>query len=504
MVTRVSNIKLLLYTFLSVLLPVLGCKNGNEPLNDGNYQINTELEYPRPDDNADFPTLHKYAAIQLEKGNYEDALHFSTMTYERAKDSGDQELIAKLLNNIGLSHWRLGDNRNALESFEESGRIAKDLKMDLLLALSYINSALVLKDEEAYKSAKELNLKAIKILNKIHASRDLAITYNNHGKIFKIQSEMDSAKYYFEKAIEIYDTIDYKDGKSATYGNLADVYAFFGQQSQAIHYARISLDLAESSGSAIRISEGFKGLSDIFYRFSEIDSAFLYYHKYADFQQQQYEKNSTDKLMEYRTRLGYELQELKIENLEKNKKLSQNRLWMISGGILIFSLILILFAYKRYVQINLTKRQLQKDLEHSEGILFIKQKELRTYIVHLSEKSSQIKLLQEKIKEISNINETKIEELVNSKILTDDNWIKFKSKFCSVYPKFMNKIDKCGTDLTEAEIRYVMLNHLHLSPREMSAVLGISGGSVHKCKTRLKKKLQIAGYDSVKEFMKQL
>lgn len=457
-----------------------------------------------PDDSSPTGELHNYATIQWEKGNYEQALHFFTIAYEKAGKKNDHQRKAQLLNNIGLTYWKLGDTRIAMDSYEEAGSLAEKYGPKELLALTYTNRSLILREEEAYKSAKSMSSKAIDILKEKGVSRDLAIAYNNHGQIFKEQLEMDSAKIYYQKALFIYDTIEYKDGKSATYGNLAEVYSHQRLKDKAVISAKNALELGLESESAVRISEGYKRLSDVFNDFGMIDSAFFYHCKYADFQQEQFKKNSADKLLEYQTNLGYELQKLKIENLEKERKLSQNRMWMILGTILIVSLILVLFLYKRSAKVELKKRQLQKDLEYSQNILQIKQEELKSYILDLSEKNTRINELQDKLNKIPVSNsEIKIVELLNSKILTDEDWEKFKAKFNHIYPYFIPKIKQLKTNISEAETRYLVLHHLNLSPKEMAGVLGVSPTSIHTCKMRLKKKLQEENYDSVEEFLDQ-
>lgn len=483
-----------------ICLLTVNCKdNVTDPSKGNNPDIPVYTQIP--DENSPTGKLHNYATLQWEKGNYEQALRFFTVAYEKANKNNDHQLKAKLLNNIGLTYWKLGDTRIALESYEKAGSLADKYGLKELLALTYTNRSLILKEEEAYKTAKSLNLKAIEILKEKGNSRDLAITYNNHGQIFKQQSEMDLAKIYYQKALSIYDKIDYKDGKSATYGNLAEVYSHQKLKEKAIYSGRKALELGLKSESAVRISEGYKKLSEVFSDFAVIDSAFFYHRKYADFQEEQFKKNSANTLLEYQSNLGYELQKLKIENLEKEKRLSRNRRWMIFGAILIVSLIIILLLYRRSARVELKKQQLEKDLEYSQNILQIKQEELASNILDLSEKNNRVNELQDELSKLSvySSDETKIAELLNLKILTDDDWEKFKFKFHAIYPHFIPKIKLLKTSITEAEIRYLVLHHLNLSPKEMANVLGISTTSIYTYKMRLKKKLSEKDYSSVED-----
>lgn len=492
------------FFLMVIFLLLLSCKEETEnPFKGNNPNIPVYIQ--APDENSSSAELHNYATTQWGKGNYEQALRFFTIAYEKANKENDYQQKAQLLNNIGLTYWKLGDLRLALDNYKEAGSLAEKYNLNDLLALTYTNRSLILREEEAYKSAKIISSKAIEILKEKGISRDLAIVYNNHGQIFKEQGEMDSAKIYYQKALSIYDTIDYKDGKSATSHNLAEIYTYYESKEKAIYFAYKALELGLKSESAVRISEGYKSVSDVFKHFSVLDSALIYYHRYTEFQEEQFKKNSANKLLELQTNLGYELQKLKIENLEKEQKLSRNRMWMILGGILILGLVLFLFLYKRNASVELKKQQLQKDLEYSQNVLQIKQEELKSYILDLSEKNNRINELQNELSKlsVSNSNEMKIAELLNSKILTDEDWEKFKSKFNSIYPFFIPKIKLLETNITEAETRYLVLHHLNLSPKEMASVLGISAASIHTCKMRLKRKLQQEDYDSVEEFVSE-
>src|SRR5690606_14582080 len=104
----------------------------------------------------------------------------------------------------------------------------------------------------------------------------------------------------------------------------------------------------------------------------------------------------------------------------------------------------------------------------------------------------------------SDKNEIQVAQLLNQKILTDEDWEKFKTKFSAIYPEFLAKFKLMKTSFTEAEIRLMVLLRLKLSGKEMAATLGISPQSVRVTKMRLKKKLQEENYDSVEDFLAEL
>lgn len=124
------------------------------------------------------------------------------------------------------------------------------------------------------------------------------------------------------------------------------------------------------------------------------------------------------------------------------------------------------------------------------------QDDLESFAQDLQEKNKSIRTLNEvilsqetKLKELaSNYDENK-SQLTESKILTDEDWTKFKTLFERVYPDFFEKLNKMDKNFTKGEKRIMSLIKLNMNNKEAADTLGISSESVSKSKSRLKKKL---------------
>lgn len=499
-----SHIIQILVLIIILLLTSISCNSSHPETERKNVDVEEIDSISPPNKNADSEELNNYAISQWEKGNYQEALTYLSIVYNQVKEKGDEVEMANTLNNLGLVHWRLEDNKSAMECYVEAAQLAKKQNLQRLLGLTHTNRALILKEKNIYISALEHSKQAIDIFKKTKTPRDLAIAYNNHGQIFKNQSLMDSARFYYEKALDIYDTIDYKDGMAATYYNLSDVYTFKKMEPEAIKAAEKSLELGMESQSKVRISEGYLKLSETYEQFANADSALKYHKKYSQHQIQMLMTNQSDKLAEHQANLGHEVKLLRIQNLENEKTIVRNRMLLIIGGILIIVLIASLFIYRRISTIRIKKKRLEFELENSNRILQIKKKELKNYIVDLTHKNQLIAQLQNELQNESSNQENQVAQLLNQKILTDEDWEKFKSKFQTIYPNFLPKIKLLKSVITEAEIRFLVLLRLKLSAKEMANTLGISPQSVRVTKMRLKKKLQEEDYDSVEDFLAEL
>ena len=83
-----------------------------------------------------------------------------------------------------------------------------------------------------------------------------------------------------------------------------------------------------------------------------------------------------------------------------------------------------------------------------------------------------------------------MESLMITKILTQDDWIKFKKQFIKLYPFFFTNLKVKGILLTKSEERLLALEYLNLNSEEIANKLGISDRSVIMSRYRLRKKIK--------------
>jgi tetratricopeptide (TPR) repeat protein len=444
---------------------------------------------------------------QWRMGNYQEALKYFSDAYKQVKASGNEREMALLLNNLGLVHWRLENNEAAMECYSESAHLAEKIGYKRLLGLTYTNRALILKEKRIFDKAFEHNNKAISIFLEIEEPRDLAIAYNNEGQIYRYGNQLDPALKYYKLSLEECHKIDYKEGMATAYQNLSTVYTLKGDKVKAFDAARKCLALSLKLNSKVRTSEAYLELSRNHERFSRPDSALYYYKKHYEWDRDILESNQKDLLSRYQANLSVEVKNLQIQNLQNESEIANNRLWFIAIGVFIVLLFVAFFVYRYLSRIKFRKSQLELELASSQEILNVKELELKTYIIDLSKKNAIIHRLQEDTandvmpKEVREENEEEVAQLLEQKILTDDDWGKFKIRFDSIYPGFFTRIKESKVALTEAEVRILVLMRLELNGKDMANILGISPQSVRVCKMRLKKKLLKENYESVEDYL---
>lgn len=127
--------------------------------------------------------INNLAISEWEKDNYELALSIGKCAYSRALLEKNQIEFANTLNILGLIYWRLGNNKDAMEAYTESAKLANELNLYKLLGLTYTNQALILKEQKQYNKALLFSQQAIDIFKKNNFYRELGIAYNNYGQI---------------------------------------------------------------------------------------------------------------------------------------------------------------------------------------------------------------------------------------------------------------------------------------------------------------------------------
>ena len=83
----------------------------------------------------------------------------------------------------------------------------------------------------------------------------------------------------------------------------------------------------------------------------------------------------------------------------------------------------------------------------------------------------------------------KLHALLESHLMTESNWIRFKREFEKEFPDFSQNLITNFPELTDSNKRIIFLQKLGFSNIEISQSLGITTDAVKKAKQRLKKKL---------------
>ena len=139
------------------------------------------------------------------------------------------------------------------------------------------------------------------------------------------------------------------------------------------------------------------------------------------------------------------------------------------------------------------------------------QKELNTFTSMLKEKNELIESFRSEIEllhqngDLQNQERTAhLTQLLNSTILTEEDWKSFRLLFDKVHPGFFIRLKEKMADLSPADTRLIALTKLQLAPKEMAAMLGLTYEAIKKSRQRLRKKINLPEEGSLDEVVEMI
>jgi DNA-binding CsgD family transcriptional regulator len=368
---------------------------------------------------------------------------------------------------------------------------------------------------------------------------------------FHRMEEYDSALYYYNKALQLASEVnDKKVGKlwnSIVSGNIAQIDFAQGKYTTALRLfmmdyqsskedgvydeagnsiqwaAKTNLALGNKKEALRQVRESFNLLkkwlnpanyrqnayltaSQIFKAFGDNDSAYYYSAKYNTLHDSLERVIYQSSISISKLRLDNEKNRYNVQNLEREKKAELQTRNLIIVSMLLLCAIGLFIINRQRQKSKLKARFQQEEKRRIEQEMESARDQLKMFTKSIIEKTNLIEKLEFQAENKLKTQEQQqlIEELSKQSILTEDDWQRFKILFGKLYPGFFEKINKHVNNITQAEQRMAALTLLHLTTKQMAAVLGISPNSVIKAKLRMRQRFNLQNDHEVESFIVSL
>ncbi|GEM_PF-2283403 len=398
---------------------------------------------------------------------------YNLRAVESYKRAGDWNQVARCYNNFAATIGKLGRNQEAIDTLKK--------------ALAFVD------EENLFARGKH---------------------YSNIGYCFRNMEEYDSALYYNIKSLNIKKQINDSWGIGYSLGAIGRCYIGLEQYDSAIFYTRQSYDTTLKYKNLYRIKDAAQYVSDAYRAAGAYEKALYYSDINKKLDDSIFVEETSSKIDLLQRKYDLSKKEAEIAHLKNQQKLDkanqQTTLAILLGALFLviaFALYFRLRANKRIEE----KRLVEMELKNSQEELQRSQAELENYTWELMEKNKSIKQFQQKVitkeQELEKFRKQKsneLEQLAELKILTDEDWRRFKLLFDRVYPDFFEKLTQSSLSFTKGEKRLLGLTKLNMSHSEIADTLGISSESVSKSRFRLKKKLTAVGIENIEDYLKSL
>ncbi|WP_196939637.1 tetratricopeptide repeat protein [Sphingobacterium pedocola] len=403
-------------------------------------------------------------------GDYEEAITYLEHAIRYAPQKSN--LRAEILDNTGIYYLAKKDTSRAMEHFREAEMLAHEIGDFVRKGKTLGNQALVLRDRGQINEAIAFLKQDIVYSERYRADRNTMYASILLAELYVRNSNIKEAKLSLERA-ERY----------------ASSKVYLKKSEKEIVKLRLEIAIREGDISGELLARRrLDGLSNTLQNWD--GESVL-----------QQIRISSD-----RNKFNQEL----VRSIEQyhHEQLSK-RVFIIICLILVVVIFLSTYIYKRKLSIkernyDAMVADLQREKTAMDQKIVQASETLLTYKGYLLGKNQQIDRLTTEIDQIRISSSSFLEEkngrlqaLLDSHLMTEENWGNFKRTYQVDNPIFYDRLLTDFPEITESNLRYILLAKLDLSNKEISNLLGITSEAIKKSRQRLKKKLGLIRYQEL-------
>jgi len=184
--------------------------------------------------------------------------------------------ISQSLHELGIVHQLRGDYGKALESYEQSLRIAEELGDDADIAGSLHQIGGIYYLRSSYDKALEYSERAREISQKLGTRAGLSKSLQQIGIIHFSRGDYDKALKYFEQARAISEELSDRADISAILHDIGAVHQTHGDHSKALDFYEQSRKIKEELGDRMGIAASLYQISTVYEARGDSDKALEY------------------------------------------------------------------------------------------------------------------------------------------------------------------------------------------------------------------------------------
>ena len=290
-----------------------------------------------------------------------------------AEKVNDVYMMGAIYDNIALLYDDNKDYDTALLFNEKSRQISIKNNLDIALAQTLLNMAVMYNKQEKYTIASKNVDQCINIFKKTNHFDWLGYSYQEKGSIILNQHNYKEAQEWFKKSLKIFDEIDLNIGYARTYMGMARSYLGLLDLDKAENFGLKALKISEELKVFTDLMESNLVLSQIYHEKGEPLKAYEYLTEYLRL----FKKSSAEN---YQKGLGVLKSEIKFENqkkllIQENKSaIAQQRLYIFAAFAASVVLAIFLISLNKTHKIQ---KKLNKQLQIKQENLIIRESELQ-------------------------------------------------------------------------------------------------------------------------------
>ncbi|MBK9190676.1 MAG: CHAT domain-containing protein [Crocinitomicaceae bacterium] len=238
-----------------------------------------ELAKQTGDVNCRANVLQFKGFVYTRKGEYEKALEQNLASLELHEIVGRKDYIAKILLNIGNTYQYLSDFQNALDYYNRSLEVSLEFEVKQIAAKCFSSLGVIYFNYGEYAVAYEYYKNAINLFLEIEDQISLASTYNNMSVLLLRQGNFELALEYSNKSLEIKIKQNDKKAISNSYATLGTIYAEIGDDSTSLDYYQKSLSIRTDLKDKAGIAAMYNNIATLYDKMNQDSLAMIYVHQ---------------------------------------------------------------------------------------------------------------------------------------------------------------------------------------------------------------------------------
>ncbi|MCR9253548.1 MAG: LuxR C-terminal-related transcriptional regulator, partial [bacterium] len=419
--------------------------------------------------------------------------------------------------------------------------------------------ALIYEGKAMSEEALQLYVRSYEIAQKLENSLHQINVLRRIGGIHRNEDRLDSAMNYFRMAMDLAVSLDIPDKtvKLRTYIGVGLIHIDRAEYQESLKYYKQARKLAQDAESNSDLYYTDQAMSYIYQQMHGerpnpiyLDSAIYYCESMLKYEQeivqQPYLISQTYQTIAYleETKGNYkealktwpkilqwrdsaltansirDIRELnekyETEKKEQQIALQQEKLEKesaVRNGLIAGSLLLIVIAglVINRQKLNIRNKAKEKELtelklEKTKDELTLREQELLTYAITISQKNNllhNVKEVAKKSDDLSDANSRlkKINVEIENGYSLSEQWEEFRQRFEKIHVQFFDKLAELATDLTNTDRRICAYLKLGLSSKQIANLQNVSVESVEVRRSQIRKKLQLSKEDNLSSFI---
>jgi tetratricopeptide (TPR) repeat protein len=257
-------------------------------------------------------------------GEYQRAIEFYQQSLDIKREIDDRLGEGNSLNNLGNAYRFLGQCQWAIELYQQSLEIFREIGDRLGEGNSLNNLGNAYNSLGQYQRAIEFYQQSLDITREIGDRNSEGASLNNLGNAYDSLGQYQQAMEFFQQSLEISREIGHRLGETASLGNLGNAYNSLGQYQRAIEFYQQSLDIKREIGDRRGEGNSLNNLGNAYNSLGQYQRAIEFYQQSLDIKREIGDRNGEassliglgsayDSLGEYQRAIEFHQQSLDIK-----------------------------------------------------------------------------------------------------------------------------------------------------------------------------------------------